>query len=179
MSAGQILKLMKGAVILSKPDYSKWCDQLRDVLLLLDVAEYIEKSIPPLKSRNTKSASTEDLVFHKQDQNVRVAISRLVPDTAHHLVGPSFSAKECWDNLKEFFCPNPSEDIDDLLQDFWGLTMEDDVDVDEFFQQLTDVRNRISTLDSTRRPPDSSMKKRILAHFQKFCDGFFISIIIP
>ena len=113
------------------------------------------------------------------DQNVRVAISRLVPDTAHHLVGHSFTAKECWDNLKEFFCPNPSEDIDDLLQEFWGLTVEDDVDVDEFFQQLTNVRNRTSTLDASRRPPDSSMKKRILAHFQKCCDGFFISIIIP
>ena len=56
MSAAQILKLMKGAVVLSKHDYSKWCDQLRDVLLLLDVAEYIDVSIPQLKTKNTKDA---------------------------------------------------------------------------------------------------------------------------
>ncbi|RKF83496.1 hypothetical protein GcM3_012019 [Golovinomyces cichoracearum] len=115
MSADYILKLMKGAVTLNKPDCSKWCDQLRDVLPLLDVAEYIDDSIPQLKTQSLKNASAEDLDFHKKDQNFRVAISR------------------------------------DLIH----------------------------TLYYTQRPPDFSKKKWIVYHFQKCCNGFFMSIIIP
>lgn len=120
-------------------------------------------------TRNTKNASAEDPEFHLKVQNQSVATPILVPDTAHHLVGSSFIAKEFWDKFRDFFCPYPSVDIDNLLQEYWGLTVGDDVEVDEFFQHLTNLRSRISTLDVTRRPPEFSGKS-ILAHFQKFCD---------
>ena len=176
MSATEILKLMKGTVVLEKSTYSKWSSQFSDVLSLLDVVEYIDTVIPELGK--SADSSTEKKV-RKQDQNVRIAMSRLVPDAASHVIGPNYTARECWINIKEFYCPNPSNDIDDLLQEFWGLTVEDEIEVDDFVQQLTTIRGKISILDSAQKPSESSMKKRILSHFQSCCNGFYLSIVIP
>ena len=95
------------------------------------------------------------------------------------LVGSTFSAKECWDNLRKFYCPNPEDDIDNLLQVFWGLEVEDDVDLDEFVQKLSNLRSKISIIDSKSEPTDSNVKKRVLSHFIKCCNGFYMSLVVP
>ncbi|KAI0996604.1 hypothetical protein K3495_g11579 [Podosphaera aphanis] len=105
-------------------------------------------------------------------------MSQLVPDIAFHLVGPTFTAKQCWDNLRQFYCPNSDEDIDDLTQAFWGLNVEDDVDIDEFVQKMAVIRGRIVLINRNSAPSDSSMKKRILNHFIKCCGGFYMSTVI-
>lgn len=115
MSATQILKPRKGAPILGKFTYNKWSNQFIDVLSLLDVSDYITEVKKELRNRDTNIISEDDRVFQKQDQSIRIVLSRLVPDTVYHLVGSKFTSKECWDNLRNYYCPNPSGDIDDLL----------------------------------------------------------------
>ena len=134
MSAAQILKSMKAASRLEKSTYNRWSCHFRDTLSLFDIDVYILEVKTELKTRSNESVSESDMAVHKQDKNIRVAISQLVPDIAFHLVDSSYTSKECWDNFKGFYCPDSSVDIDDLLVDFWDLTVEDDVDVDEFVQ---------------------------------------------
>ncbi|KHJ30468.1 hypothetical protein EV44_g3279 [Erysiphe necator] len=90
----------------------------------------------------------------------------------------SYTPKECWDNLKEFYCPNSTEDVHDLLEEFWGLTVEDDIDIDEFIQKLAEIRGKISLVDRSSTPQDKSMKKRLLGHFIKCCGGSYMSTVI-
>ncbi|KAI0993314.1 hypothetical protein K3495_g14870 [Podosphaera aphanis] len=172
MSAANILKSMKYTLSLFEvEDYI-----LEDKDQLVDSKS---KAGPEdRKAAAGSSKSIEAFAFVKQDRNIRVAISQLVPDIAFHLVGPSYTAKQCWDNLKQFNCPNSDEDIDDLTQAFWGLQVEDDVDVDEFVQKLAEIRGRITLIDSSSTASDSSMKKRILTHFIKCCGGFYMSTVI-
>lgn len=190
MSAANILKSMKCAPKLDKSTYNRWSTHFLDALSLFEIDDYILENKTVLDNRaaskfeNSKykaldPVSTDvDLVI-KQDRNIRVAISQLVPDIVFHLVHPSYTAKQCWDNLKQFYRPNTDEDIDDLLQDFWGLIVEDDVEIDDFVQKLTEIRGRISLIDTNSIPSDSSMKKRVLTHFIKCCGGFYMSTVIP
>lgn len=102
-----------------------------------------------------------------------------MPDIVFHLVGSTFTAKECWENLREFYCPNPKEDLDDLLLEFWGLDVEDDIDVGDFVQKLSGIRSRIYVIDSKSQPSDSNIKKKVLSHFIKCCGGFYMSLVVP
>ena len=176
MSAAQILKSMKNAPRLEKETYNRWSTHFLDVLCLLNIEKHILEILGALSE---KPAANESLAVRKQDQNIRVAISQLVPDTVFHLVGSTFTAKECWDNLRQFYCPNQSETIDDLLQKYWGFDVDDDVDVDDFVQQLSDIRSKINIIDNKFMPTESSMKTRIISHFMTCCSGFFMSLVVP
>ncbi|KHJ33202.1 hypothetical protein EV44_g3362 [Erysiphe necator] len=178
MTTAQIFKSMKVAPQLDKSTYNRWSKYFRDVLSLFDVDSFILETKNELKTRNDKSASDSDKIIHKQDKNIRIAISQLVPDVVFHNFDCTYTAKQCWDNLKEFYFPNSAEDIDDLLQEFWGLTIEDDVDIDEFVQKLTEIRAKINLIDSGSTPSNKSMKKRVLIHFIKCCGRFFMSTTI-
>ncbi|KAI1005464.1 hypothetical protein K3495_g2750 [Podosphaera aphanis] len=128
MSAADILKSMKCAPKLSKSTYNRWSVHFQDTLSLFEIEDYLlQVKFPEENSKTTESsihkaskdpaesshlASSDTL---KQDRNIRVAISQLVPDIVFHLVGPSFTAKQCWDNLRDFYCPSSGEDVDDLL----------------------------------------------------------------
>lgn len=46
-------------------------------------------------------------------------------------------------------------------------------------QKLIETANRISILDMTKTPLDSSMKKLVLTHFQRCCKGFYLPIVVP
>ena len=117
-------------------------------------------------------------LVHNQDKNTRVPISQLTPDIAFHLVDSCYTSKECSDKLKEFYYPDSIEDVEDLVQDFWGLTVEDDIDIDDFVQKLSEIRGKISLINRELTPSDKCMKKRILSHFIKCCGGFFMSTVI-
>lgn len=78
----------------------------------------------------------------------------------------------------EFYCPDYKEDVDHLIQGFLGLTVEDDVDIDEFLQKLAEIRAKVSLVDSESAPSEKSMKKRVLSHFTKYCGWFSMSTII-
>ncbi|KAI0992659.1 hypothetical protein K3495_g15526, partial [Podosphaera aphanis] len=189
MSAAEILKSMKCAPKLDKSTYNRWSTHFLDTLSLFEIDDYVleikdlnvKVAITPEDSKPAaqSSSSSSARLIVKQDRNIRVAISQLVPDIAFHLVGPTYTAKQCWDNLKQFYRPNSEEDVDDLLQEFWGLVVEDDVDIDEFVQKLAEIRGRISLISNNSTPPDSSVKKRILSHFVKCCGGFYMSTVIP
>ena len=86
MSAAGILKSMKGAPRLEKSTYNRWSTHFLDALSLFDVDDYILKDKTELNSRNTKSISEKDAIICKQDKNIRIAISQLVPDLVFHLV---------------------------------------------------------------------------------------------
>ena len=109
--------------------------------------------------------------IQKVDMHISVAILQLVPEIVFHLVHSTYTSKECCDNLKEFYCPNPSGDLDDCLEEFWGIFIEDDHEVDEFFQKLSEVRNEINPLYANSRPIDFDIKKRLLSNFSKCCGG--------
>ena len=179
MSAASILKSMKNAPKLEKATFNRWSTHFLDVLSIHDVEKHILEHIPALSISEKTNTPDPGHAIRKQDQNIRIAISQLVPDVVFHLVSSTFSAKECWDNLRNFYCPNPEDDIEDLLQGFWGLEVEDDVDVDEFVQKLSNLRSKISIIDSKSEPTDSNVKKRVLSHFIKCCNGFYMSLVVP
>lgn len=178
MSAAQILKSMRDAPKLGKPTYNRWSTHFLDALSLFDIDDYLVVEKAELNSRGLKNIPETDKTVQKQDKNIRVAMSHLVPDEIFHLVDSSFTSKKCWDNLRQYYCPNSTEDIDDLLGQYWGLQVEDDVEVDEFVQKLSEIRSKISLLNSQSTPSDTSMKKRILGHFIKCCGGFYMSTAI-
>ncbi|KAI0999622.1 hypothetical protein K3495_g8576 [Podosphaera aphanis] len=191
MSAADILKSMKCAPKLSKSTYNRWSVHFQDTLSLFEIEDYLLQVKFPEENSKTKefsihkaskdSAESSHLASSdtlKQDRNIRVAISQLVPDIVFHLVGPSFTAKQCWDNLRDFYCPSSGEDVDDLLQEFWGFAIEDDVDVDELVQKLAEIRGRVNLIGGGSSISDSSMKKRVLNHFIKCCNGFYMSTTI-
>lgn len=178
MSSAQILKSMRHAPILSKSTYNRWSSLFSDVLSLYDLQHYILEEVPDLKVEDSRTTSAARDI-QKVDMHIRIAMSQLVPDIAFHLVHSTYTSKECWDNLREFYCPNPSGDLDDLLEEFWGVSIEDDDEVDEFVQKLSEIRNKISLLSANSRPTDSSMKKRLLSHFSRCCGGFYMSVSIP
>lgn len=168
MSAAQILKSMKNAPVLQKATYDRWSAHFLDVLSLFDLEDHIL----------LEPDSKENSDFQRQDKNIRVALSQMVPDIAFHLVNSSFTSKLCWENLKQFYRPNSHEDVDELLQQFWGLIPEDNISVDDLVQQLSEIRGKIFLINSNAAPSDSSMKKRILSHFIKCCGGFYMSTVI-
>lgn len=45
-------------------------------------------------------------------------------------------------------------------------------------QILAEIRGKIFLLDKNSTPPNSSTKKRILSHFIKCCNGFYLSTAI-
>ncbi|KAF5192915.1 hypothetical protein FRX31_017498, partial [Thalictrum thalictroides] len=179
MSADKILKSMKDAPKLDCSSYKRWSTHFRDVLSLFDIESFIDEEKDELLSRKLSKVPENDVAVQKQDTNIRVALSQLVPDTVFHLVGRNYTARECWKNLQDFYCPDPIGDLDDLIQKFWSFTVEDDIDVDEFVQQLSSIRGEIDAIDSSAKPTDTNMKKRLLAHFIECCDGFYMSISIP
>ena len=178
MSTAEILKSMKNAPKLEKSTYNSWCTHFSDILSLFNVEDFILTEKSELACRNVKPVTADHLSVCRQDKNIRIAISQLVPDIAFHLVDSSYTSKQCWDNLRQFYCPNLAEDVDDLLQNFWSLTFEDDVDVDELVQRLAEIRGKISLIDKNATPSESSMKKRLVSHFIKCCRGFFMSIVV-
>ncbi|KAI0995141.1 hypothetical protein K3495_g13040 [Podosphaera aphanis] len=177
MSAAEILKSMKGAPKLEKSTYNRWSTHFLDTLSLFEVDSYILESKSQLNGHD-KKVSEADLLVQKQDKHIRIAMSQLVPDIAFHLVNSSYSSKTCWDNLKQFYRPDAADDVDELLQEYWGLNFEDDIEVDESVQKLSEIRAKICLIDRNLAPSDTSMKKRILSHFIKCCGGFYMSTVI-
>ena len=178
MSLSEILKSMKGVPRLENSNYDRWSTHFLDALSILDIDRYVLKTVTELKSRGAEDIPKSDLTAHKQDKIIRAAISQLVPDIVFHLVDASFTSKKCWDNLKQFYRPNSTEDVDDLLQEFWGLEVDDEISVDEFMQKLAEIRIKINLINSSSTPSDSSIKKRILNHFMKCSGGFYMSTAI-
>ena len=178
MSTAEILKSVKGAPKLDSASYNRWSTHFSDALSIFEVDDYLTIEKTELATRNTKNIPENHLKVHKQDRNIRIAISQLVPNIVFHLVNSSYTSKQCWDNLRQFYCPNSAEDVDDLLQEFWGLIVEDDIEVDDFVQKLADIRGKINLIDERSAPSESSMKKRILGHFIKCCGCFYMSTII-
>lgn len=178
MSTAQILKLMKGAPKLEKLTYNRWSTHFLDVLSLFEVDNYLLVEKPELISRKLESIHESHLSVCKQDRNIRVAISQLVPDIAFYLVDSTYTSKLCWESLRQLFCPSSAEDVDDLLQQFWGLSLEDDVDIDDFVQKLSEIRGKITLIDKNSTPPESSVKKRLLSHFIKCCSSFYMSTVV-
>lgn len=178
MSAAQILKSMKSAPVLEKSTYNRWSTHLLDALSLFDVDDYILTEKTELANRNIKPIPENIVSICKKDKNIRVAISQLVPDVVFHLVDPSYTSKQCWDNLQQYYRPNSTEDIDDLLQEFWNFTVEEEIDVDDFVQKLSEIKAKIALIDRNSAPSESSMKKRIVGHFIKCCGGFYMSTVI-
>lgn len=98
---------MKCAPKLEKSTYNRWSTHFLDTLSLFEVEDYILEDKDQLVESKSKagpedskaavgsSKSIEAFAFVKQDRNIRVAMSQLVPDIAFHLVGPSYTAKQC------------------------------------------------------------------------------------
>ncbi|KAI0995828.1 hypothetical protein K3495_g12351 [Podosphaera aphanis] len=154
MSAAEILKSMKGALKLEKSTYNRWSTHFLDTLSLFEVDSYILESKSRLNGHD-KKVSEADLLVQKQDKNIRIAMSQLVPDIAFHLVNSSYSSKTCWDNLKQFYRPDAADDVDELLQEYWGLNFEDDIEVDESVQKLSEIRAKICLIDRNLAPSDT------------------------
>lgn len=148
-SASLIINFMKGAPKLEESSYSQWSAKFLDVLTLFGLTDYVLKTKTELLDHQGKAISTSDHEVQRQDQCIRFAICQLVPDKVFHLVKSNFTAKECWDNLMQFYSPNPTKNLDEFLEEFWQLESHDDVSVDTLIQQLSDIRsNSIITDDS-------------------------------
>ena len=106
---------MKGVPRLENSNYDRWSTHFLDALSILDIDRYVFKTVTELKSRGAEDIPKSDLAAHKQDKIIRAAISQLVPDIVFHIVDASFTSKKCWDNQKQFYRPNSTEDVDDLL----------------------------------------------------------------
>lgn len=87
-------------------------------------------------------------------------------------------SKRCWDNHEQFYRPDYSRDVDEMLQEFWSISFEDDVVVDENFQKLAGIRGKISLIDLKVTSTDLNMKKWLLNHFLKCFGGFYMSKLI-
>ncbi|KHJ35971.1 hypothetical protein EV44_g3455 [Erysiphe necator] len=178
MSAAQTLKSMKNAPRLDKATYDRWSAHFLDVLSLFNLEKYDLEDTSQLVADKVKLEIKVNLEYQKQDRNIRVALSQLTPDTAFNLVNSSFTSKIYWENLKQFNRPNSNEDVDDLLQQFWGLIPEDEINIDEFVRQMSEIRGKIFLINNNTAPSKCSMKKRLLGHFIKCYNGFYMSTVI-
>lgn len=70
------------------------------------------------------------------------------------------------------------EDVDELLQQFWGLIPEQNISVDDLVQQLSEIWDKIFLINNNETPSESSMKNQILSHFFKCCGSFYMSTVI-
>lgn len=140
---------MKEAPKLEESSYSQWSAKFLDVLTIFDLTDYVLKTKSELLNNQKKTISASDRAIQRQDQCIRFAICQLVPDKVFHLVDSKFTARECWDNLKQFYCPNPMKILDEDLEEFWQLESNDDVGIDALIRQLSDIRNKSIIIDNS------------------------------
>lgn len=55
---------------------------------------------------------------------------------------------------------------------------EDEINVDKFVRQMSEIRGKIFLVNNNTAPSESSMKKRFLGNFIKCCHGFYMSTVI-
>ena len=91
MSTAEILKSMKNTPKLEKSTYNRWCTHFSDILSLFNVEDFILTEKSELACRNVKPVTADHLSVCRQDKNIRIAISQLVPDIAFHLVDSSYT----------------------------------------------------------------------------------------
>ncbi|KAI1005435.1 hypothetical protein K3495_g2784 [Podosphaera aphanis] len=176
MSTSDILKSLRHAPRLSKSTFVRWSYPVEQVLTNLYIDKYISQDFPGIKTENTDS-KTQDNPFKDQDGNIKVALVQLVPEETFYLIHGKSTSKEMWDALLEYYRPMCRDTVASLLQDFWGFTMNDGVDVDKFAEELIQRQTKIASIDSTQRPSDSIMKSRLLNHFDRTNDGYFCGTI--
>lgn len=76
------------------------------------------------------NVSNTDAEVQQQDKIIQVSLSQFVLDAIFHWVYRNYTAREYWKNLQEYYCPDPTGDLDDVIQGFWSFTVEDDIDID-------------------------------------------------
>ncbi|KHJ31863.1 hypothetical protein EV44_g3033 [Erysiphe necator] len=148
-SVAQIIKFMKGAPKLEESSYDRWSTQFLDVLSIFDLTDYVLETKAELSNCQKKNILDMDRTTQKQDECIRIAICQLVPDNVYHLFNSNSTAKEWWDNLKQYYCPNPMNKLDLLLEEFWQLESNDTTSVDALVQQLSHIRNESIITDDS------------------------------
>lgn len=70
-----------------------------------------------------------DAQVHQQDKKIQVTLSQLVHDAVFNSVNRNYTFRECWKNSLGFYFPESTGALDDLIQNFWGFTLENDIDI--------------------------------------------------
>ncbi|KHJ31258.1 putative powdery mildew-specific hypothetical protein [Erysiphe necator] len=78
-----------------------------------------------------------------------------------------------WVGLSNYFQPQSAAAVDVLLEEFWGFTMSEGTDVDEYANNLTQLQSQIASLDPSKRPSSLTKKNRLLKHFEGEGNGFY------
>lgn len=134
-----------------------------------NILEAVEKLETASKLANTSRINGQNIY----DNNIRSAITQLVPDDVYHIVENLSSAFEMWNAIKMYYQPNVDCAIETMMEDFYGFTIDEDVDVDELANELTRRQTQIASINPSRMPPDSSKRSRLLKHFEKIGNGVY------
>lgn len=174
MSTSKILKGVKSAPELNKNTYTKWSKLFEMCLFGLNVQKYIEGVIPELNMKLTPMQNEADHTAALiTDNNIKAAILQLVPDEVYHIIESYPTSRDMWIGIKTYFQPQSSAAVDALLEDFWGFSMSEGTDVDEYANGLTRLQSQIASLDASKRPSSLTKKNRLLKHFETEANGFY------